>query len=140
MNEELLKKAKAAKSAGELLELAKANSVELTEAEAESYFSQLHQSGELSDEELSAVAGGGCQAEGLAHRSNDLKVGDVIRCYNTEAFNDHYEACPCGNTYFRITKLDYGRVQNQVKAVCTKCGREETLLNETGYSFTMIIV
>ena len=41
-NRELIKKAKAAKSAEELRAIAKANSIELTEAEAASYFSQLH--------------------------------------------------------------------------------------------------
>ena len=60
MNQELLEKAKEAKSAEELLSLAKENGVELTKDEAEEYFAQMHQSGELSDEELDNVAGGGC--------------------------------------------------------------------------------
>ena len=59
-NNELLEKAKGAKSAEELLTLAKENGVELTEDEAAEYFAQMHQSGELSDEELDNVAGGGC--------------------------------------------------------------------------------
>ena len=63
MNKDLLGKARAAKSAEELRAMAKANNIELTEAEAAEHFSQLHQSGELSDEELSAVSGGGCHAK-----------------------------------------------------------------------------
>ena len=57
---ELLQKAKDAKSAEELLSFAKENGVELTEDEAAEYFAQMHKSGELSDEELDNVAGGGC--------------------------------------------------------------------------------
>ena len=50
-----------AKSAEELLELAKANGVEMTADEAAAYFAQLNpKSGELDDDELDAVAGGGC--------------------------------------------------------------------------------
>ena len=57
---ELLEQAKEAKSAEELMSLAKENGMELTKQEAEAYFAQLNKSGELSDEELDNVAGGGC--------------------------------------------------------------------------------
>ena len=60
LNSELLEKAKQAGMAEELMAVAKANGVELTEEEAKEYFEQLHKSGELSDEELDSVAGGGC--------------------------------------------------------------------------------
>jgi predicted ribosomally synthesized peptide with nif11-like leader len=59
---ELIAKAKAAKSAEELLELAKENGVELSEEEAKTCFEQLHANAEVSDDELEAVSGGGiCQ-------------------------------------------------------------------------------
>ena len=65
MNEEILKKAKAAKSVEELLALAKENGIELTEEQAKAYFAQLHPTtGELADDELDAVAGGGCGDDG----------------------------------------------------------------------------
>ena len=60
LNSELLEKAKQACTAEEIVSLAKENGVELTEEEAKEYFEQLHKSGELSDEELDSVAGGGC--------------------------------------------------------------------------------
>ena len=60
MNKELIAKAKAAKSAEELLELAKANNVEMTAEEAKTYFAQLSAKGAVADDELDAVAGGGC--------------------------------------------------------------------------------
>ena len=55
---ELIVKAKAAKSAEELFALAKENNVELTEAEAKTYFEQLNANGAVSDDELDVVAGG----------------------------------------------------------------------------------
>lgn len=60
---EMIEKAKTAKSVEELLPLAKENGIELTAEEAKMCFGQLHPaSGELSDEELDNVAGGGCQS------------------------------------------------------------------------------
>ena len=58
MNEEILAKAKAAKSPEELIELAKENGKEMTAEEAESIFKSLSQGGELSDEELESAVGG----------------------------------------------------------------------------------
>ena len=58
---EMIEKAKAAKSAEELLEIAKANGVEMNEDEAKTYFAQLNpKSGELNDDDLDSVAGGAC--------------------------------------------------------------------------------
>ncbi len=58
---ELQKKAARAQSPAELLELAKGEGIELTPAEAEGLFGKLHPpAGELKDEELENVAGGGC--------------------------------------------------------------------------------
>ena len=58
VSKELLEKAKTAKSAEELLAMAKAEKVELTEEEAAKAFAELNKSGELSDEELNNVSGG----------------------------------------------------------------------------------
>ena len=55
---ELIAKARTAKTVEELLELAKANNVELTEEEAKTYFAQLNANGAVSDEELDVVSGG----------------------------------------------------------------------------------
>ena len=63
-NAEMIEQAKAAKSAEELLALAKANGVEMTADEAKTYFSQLNPtSGELSDDDLDNVAGGACNSK-----------------------------------------------------------------------------
>ena len=55
---EQIRTAKQAKTAEELMELAKENGIELTEEEARSLFSRCHRTGALSDEELNNVSGG----------------------------------------------------------------------------------
>ena len=55
---ELLEKLQAAKSAEELIELAKAEGVEIPADKAQELWSQLNDIGELSDDEAEAVAGG----------------------------------------------------------------------------------
>ena len=57
---ELIEKARQANSPEELLALAKESGIELSEDKAKEYFEQLNRSGELSDEELDNVSGGGC--------------------------------------------------------------------------------
>ena len=64
MNQELVNKARKAESVEELLALAKENGIELTNEQAKEYFAQLNPTkGELSDDELEDVAGGGCFGE-----------------------------------------------------------------------------
>jgi len=60
-NEEILAKAKKLKSVEELLTLAKENNIPLTREQAQEYYTQINpKSGELADDELDNVAGGGC--------------------------------------------------------------------------------
>ena len=58
ISKELIEKAKTAKTAEELLAMAKEENIELTEEQAKEYFATIHASGELSDEELDNVSGG----------------------------------------------------------------------------------
>ena len=81
--EELILKAKDAKSAEELLAIAKENGVELTEESAKAYFEQLHKTGELADSELDNVSGGGCYHDGK------LVVTHLNGC-------DYWRCCKCG--------------------------------------------
>lgn len=68
LGNELIEKAKKAKSAEELCEIAKENDMEMDMAEAEKLFVRLNpKQGELSDDELDNVSGGGCG------QSNDVK-------------------------------------------------------------------
>ena len=94
--EELILKAKAAKSAEELLALTKEYGIELTEEDAKKYFDQLHKQSEISDDELEDVTGGGCHTT-----SGDLLVGMGHECdswicsYCGRPFDgDHHHRCP----------------------------------------------
>ena len=82
---ELIAKAKAAKSAEELLELAKANGIELTEEEAKTFFAQLNTNGAVSDDDLEAVAGGGiCETlMDLFRTGNRIEQPDAPACCHT---------------------------------------------------------
>ena len=78
INAEMIEKAKSAKSAEELLELAKASNVEMTADEAATYFAQLNpKSGELDDDDLDAVAGGGCG--GSDNDNPAVGIGDKLQ-------------------------------------------------------------
>ena len=56
-NKEIFAKLKEAKSAEELVEIAKANGAEITAEDAQTLFSQIS-GGEISDEELEEISGG----------------------------------------------------------------------------------
>ena len=104
ISKELLEKANTAKSAEELLELAKAENIELTAEQAKEYFATIHASGELSDEELDNVAGG-CGGPDYKY-----DIGDSVLIYGMR-FSYHvlwrYRSYPagiifynCANSYF----------------------------------------
>ena len=58
ISKELFEKEKQAKTAEELLEMAKAENIELSAEQAAKAFAELNKAGELSDEELDNVSGG----------------------------------------------------------------------------------
>lgn len=58
---ELIEKAKQAASTEELIAIAKEKGIELSQTDAERYFKCLNTQGELSDDELNDVSGGGCR-------------------------------------------------------------------------------
>ena len=83
---ELIEKAKTAKTAEELLALAKGNGVELTAEAAAAYFAQLNPaSGELSDDELDNVAGGGCETSG-----GQTIVTSELKCFTGQYAPNYY--------------------------------------------------
>ena len=101
MNQELITKAKAAKSVEELLELAKASNVELSEEQAKEYFTKLNPTkGELSDDELDDVSGGGC--------------GESKTKY-----------CPNCNSELRMISEGTGNFSMKFYYLCDSCGYKE---------------
>ena len=105
--EEMIEQAKAAKSAEELIEIAKASGVEMNSDEAATYFAQLGPtSGELSDDDLDNVAGGGCgdsAPEGMKKigaftNANSCKNRECISCgeRSSKPTGDGYGTHVCG--------------------------------------------
>ena len=88
ISKELLEKAKQAKTAEELLEIAKAENIELSAEQAAKAFAELNKTGMLSDDELESVAGGEISwgSYGEASRAEDVRfefnVGDRVELYN----------------------------------------------------------
>ena len=118
----LIEKAKTAKSAEELLEIAKANGVEMTEDEAATYFAQLNpKSGELSDDDLDNVAGGGCGDDPPLYRNytmvHEFFCTNCFRVYPASKCKViHYEAqddkafCPdCKGEVYPADEFLYGK-------------------------------
>lgn len=114
-----VEQAKQAKSAEELLALANENGVEMTPEEASAYFAKLHPvSGELSDEELVNVAGGGCGC------NKDLqwpKVGDLVLLKKSSKY------CPaCGSDHVYVEargNLATKQINRSYTFRCTVCGK-----------------
>ena len=106
---EMIKTAKRAESAEALLALAKKNGYEMTTEEAEAYFARMHKSGELSDEELENVSGGGCRNNG------HLVVTTMYGCDLWLCKKDKRKARPTG---YITTDT------NRPYATCPSCGRD----------------
>lgn len=91
LTDELIEKAKSAKSVEEMLALASENKFEMTEEQAEEYFQKLNpKAGQLEDDELDNVVGGACGPKPLSCRhcgSTDVVLdwsnteGDRKTCY-----------------------------------------------------------
>ncbi|MGM9644953.1 MAG: hypothetical protein ACI3X1_07690 [Eubacteriales bacterium] len=106
---ELIEKAKQAKTVEEIVELAKAEGIEMTKEKAEKIFFGLNKkSGELSDNELDNVSGGGlCGDDGTEH--HDTYQCEHCGSYNTEFYMNHdYEVewhCQdCGRISYPINR------------------------------------
>lgn len=114
---EMLEKAKAAKSADELLALAKENEVEMTEDEAKTYFAQLNpKSGELDDDDLDNVAGGACDN----YNEDKAKIGDRV-CINGFTC----ESCGHKNPTATVTNIDISDVWSAWEVELDCCGKHQ---------------
>ena len=107
MNEEIIAKAKKAKSVEELIALAKENGVELNEEDAKMYFEQLNaKKGELSDDELDAVAGGGCETK--VDGKKYTVVTSHCKCF-TGQYLCNIESYSMGEPKFSIRDDNYAK-------------------------------
>lgn len=124
---ELVALAKGAKSAAELLALAKEKGVEITEEQAEAYFARLGQ-GELGEEELAAVSGGGCGGSSETTTDTTTKPTDpYIKKIVTVRSGETCFNCP--STTFRVLGIQAGQRNYGISGAdlyyvieCTACG------------------
>ena len=120
---EMIQKAKGAKTARELLELAKAEGINMTADEAAIYFAQLNpESSELSDDEIDGVSGGGCGGNLPLYRNytmvQDFFCTNCFRMYPASKCKViHYETrddvayCPdCKGEVYPSDEFLYGKV------------------------------
>lgn len=110
MKQEWIEKAKTAKSVEELLAIAEENEVVLALDEAKTYFEQLNpKCGELEDDELDNVSGGGCEGSEAVSASSDqmqLSAGQIVYLRNSgHTFGSCYcQNSVCASPVFRIAK------------------------------------
>ena len=120
---EIIEKAKGAKTVHELLEIAKAEGINITVDEAATYFAQLNPEGTvLSDDELGGVSGGGC-GDDLPLYTDYSMVQEFfcLKCLHVHPASRckvmHYEKkddeafCPdCNGEVYPAEKFIYGKV------------------------------
>lgn len=115
MNEVMMEKAKKTKTVAELMELAKAENMELAEEKAQELFARLHVEGELGDDDLDNVSGGAC-----AETAPEYKEGDIVALVS--------KRCPdCNGSVFKITHVVGERTRmNDYWLECSHCGLTAT--------------
>lgn len=120
LNEEMIKKARGAKSPDELSKLAEEAGMTLGKEEAQKYFDSLHASGEIPDEELSSAVGG-CGSYGPAVNrkcpwcGNGIQMNEIIdiTAITPNSWGGESESTFTGPT-----------------GVCQKCGRRSVYVNK----------
>ena len=112
MDNELITKARKAKSVEELLALAGENGLEMTEKAAKVLYDNLHSSEEMADDELESVSGGGfCST-----------VSDGFN-YITDSISDFFSS---DDDDIKKTSAAGGI------ATCRKCGNQSLVVNPAG--------
>lgn len=117
---EQIAKAKASKSAEELLAYAEEIGCKLTEEEAKYYFEQWHKEGELADEELDNVAGGTCYGDGW-----DGVERPIVSGFNTCGYFQRLDVTfdvNCSNCWFYSGRVN-GKTISGVSGWCTHPNR-----------------
>lgn len=128
---ELRKRAADAESPKELLALALAEGVELTDEEARACFTRLHPpAGELADDELEAVSGGGCGGG----KSQDVPypVGTMVGVIDEESNIPGALICcmDCHQSRFKVVSVTN---YNEVRVGCAN-GCKKAFRFKEGYS------
>ncbi len=129
---DLLSQIKKAESVEELISFLKKNHIDITPEEASAYFDKLNpKSGEMDDDELDSVSGGGCSKSNPLESPTEEKgfsVGEVVwlkndgHCFGASADYKPSTYCVnrnCAGRVFRIVKpID----DQRYLIACNKCG------------------
>ena len=108
MDNYLLKQVKDSNSPDDLILLAKNGGLELSRAEAEHYFNTINKKGEVSDDELDSVSGGGCYTSdgflsttcghSCSNYEDDVEISGVYgTCYKCK-----YWKIACASTLYLL--------------------------------------
>ncbi len=132
-NAALIEKAKKAKSKEELMALAKENSIYLTDKEAEDYLASFKgtlKSGELGDDELDDVSGGGCKTS--VGGKNYVVVSSGVKCFTgfyeeVNSVSNGYTSKSGGNVLWFLNSASgccgrcrYLKFKNSTLGYCSK--------------------
>ena len=128
MNQELVNKARKAESVEELLALAKENGIELTNEQAKEYFAQLNPTkGELSDDELDAVAGGGCETK--VDGKKYTVVTAPCKCFTGQYLSNFVSSKNLGMTVRTdnplLREIWVGKTGSKIENKCGSCAHLE---------------
>lgn len=116
MDENLLKKLRNAQTSEDIIKMAREEHIELGQEEAKEIFDKFHATGELNDDEIEAVSGGGCHKNldfNFNPNTNKYYTGRVIslkndgHCRGASASYKPSRFClkpGCGSSTFYIIK------------------------------------
>ena len=116
-----------AESAEALRALAAEHGISLTGEEARAYFAKLHPPvGELADDELEAVSGGGCGSAGYTAPTpkqvhfvgDEIPMEEIPRNIVYKLFHADCRFCRS----FQVTEAHLGKTEWTYRLQCTSCG------------------
>ncbi len=126
LENDFIEKVKNARSVDDIINIAHENGIEIRREQAQFYFNNMKQ-GELTDDEISSVSGGGCSSSrsSVSSSKSDLRLGTVVTLKNNgHTFSSSAASTICSNpncgsnTFYILRKIsgtDYYLME------CTKC-------------------
>lgn len=105
LSDKVYQKAKTASSADELMRFAAEEGMSLGKDEAEKYFSFLHSSGKLSDEEAEAITGGKGSDDGPKPK---YRIGQSVSFQNMEGYIESYYYSDFQQAFYYMVLMENG--------------------------------
>ncbi len=125
MDKELLEKAKKAESVESLISLAEENKIKLSREEAEKIFTRLNSNGEMSDDDLDAVSGGGCSE--YVFSGPKYVIGHYVN------LKESYRCYDCHNNCWIVKDINFVPWDNGKRSytvICANCGYDREVNEE----------